>query len=306
MRFRQIIWAALPVSFAAFSSPLAHAESGSDWPQDCKLERVAQLPMTMISGHVTVPASINGKGVTLGIDTGSFLSSLAMGSIRRLGVAESDFAARPADLTIGDLNLDSAHMAVMNAFPGVDGIIGHDVLRKYDVAFDFGNKTFSLFKPHPCVDHAVYWTHSYAVIPLAPSFGGHVRIPVTLDSRNTYAILDTGAPISVLSMQDASSMFGLTPGSTGLEVARPVAGPEAAFGVLTAPVKAATAFTYPFKTLTLTGVTIPNPPIELVEESNFLGRDNATILIGNDVLSRFHIYVAYQERKVYITDAGAH
>jgi hypothetical protein len=51
------------------------------------------------------------------------------------------------------------------------------------------------------------------------------------------------------------------------------------------------------------GVTVPNPPIELIQGRNFLGRDYATLLIGNDVLSRFHLYIAYQQRKLYVTEA---
>jgi predicted aspartyl protease len=298
------ILVALPLVILEMSVP-ARADEQNAWPADCKLERVAQVPMTLISGHVTIPASINGKDVTLGIDTGGFLSSLSTASIHRLGVAQSVFAVHIDNLTIGDLNLNSVYTGEMNSFPGVDGIIAHDVLGNYDVALDFGDNKFNLFRHHPCASQAVYWTNSYTAIPFGLTFEGHVRIPVTLDGRNTYAILDTAAPISVISMQDANNMFGLSPSSTGLEVGKPVAGPEAAFGVLAASVKAATAFTYPFKTLSLAGVMITNPPIELVEESNFLGRDYATLVIGNDVLSRFHLYIAYQEHKLYITDAQA-
>jgi hypothetical protein len=129
-----------------------------------------------------------------------------------------------------------------------------------------------------------------------------MRVSVTLDGRNTDAILDTAAPVSVLSMQDAGSMFDLTPGSAGLEEVTSVSGPRAPWWVLAAPFRAASAYTYPFKTLTIGGVIIPKPPIELVQGRNFLGRDYATLLIGNDVLSRFHLYIAYQQRKLYVTE----
>ena len=51
------------------------------------------------------------------------------------------------------------------------------------------------------------------------------------------------------------------------------------------------------------GMTIPNPRMELVEGRNFLGHDFASLVLGNDVLSRFHLYIAYQEQKLYLSDA---
>ena len=285
-----------------------HAEERPDWPTDCKLVRLAELPMTMKSGHVTIPASVNGKDATLGIDTGGPFSSLTLAAAHRLGnVGHRD------DLRIGDHELDRVYMAWMESFPGVDGLIAPDVLDKYDAEFDFGGKIFRLFKPHPCADRAVYWTGSTTVIPFTLTNDGHVRVPVTLDGQNIYAILDTGAPISILSMKDANRMFGLDPDSADIKAAKTtVSGlwsnlslAPYTYGVWNYPSKAVSVYTYPFKTMTMGGMPLTNPPIELIEGRNFLGNDFAALLLGNDVLSRFHLYVAYHEQKLYISDAQA-
>jgi hypothetical protein len=60
MRMRQTIFKVL-LAVSAVISPPVHAEERPDWPADCKLVRMAQLPMTMKSGHVTIPASVNAK-----------------------------------------------------------------------------------------------------------------------------------------------------------------------------------------------------------------------------------------------------
>ena len=300
MRKRQIFKASL-VILAAMSLPV-HAEERGDWPADCKLERVSQVPMTLISGHVTVHASVNGKDFIMGVDTGGLSSGLTTAAYNRLGIA-----GHRGNLRIGDLEWDYLNIVGMEAFPGVDGLIAPDILDRYDAEIDFNSKTFNLFKPHPCSGRAVYWVGSYTVVPFTLTRFGHVRVPVTLDGQTTYAILDTGAPVTALSMQDASSMFGLTPDSANIEAAGTVSGPwSTAFKVGFNTFETRSAHTYPFQALTIGGVTIPNPPAELIDGRNFLGSDLATIVLGNDVLSRFHIYVAYHEQKLYITEVQAH
>jgi predicted aspartyl protease len=317
LRMTRNIFKALAVILPALSLPVhAETEQGPGWPADCKLERVAQLPMTLKTGHVVIPASANGKDLTLGIDTGGFGSSVTKEGAGRLGMV-APYAARLGavvpglgglwtsegnvrlnTLRIGDLELDRIFLPVMVAFPGVDGLIGPDILGRYDVEFDFGGKTFSLFKTHPCSDHAVYWTGSYTVIPFTLTRDGHVRVPVMLDGRNMDAILDTGAGISVMSMRDANDRFGLAPDSPDVEAANPVSG--------LAWARPVNAYATTFKSLTFGGVVISNPRIELTEGRNFLGHDFAQLVLGNDVLSHFHLTIAYRQQKLYLTDAQAH
>jgi predicted aspartyl protease len=306
---------AASMALALMAAPAAHAQTRVDWPADCQLARVAELPMTLNAGHVVIPASANGKDLTMGIDTGGYGSSLTDAGAARLGLTGSEVArfgavvhgtgklqisagsVRLDKLRIGNLELDRVSLPEFMAFPGADGLIGPDILSKYDVELDFGGKIFRLFKTHPCADHAVTWTNSYAVLPFTFTQNGHVRVRVTLDGQDAGAILDTGAPISVLSTQDASSMFRLNGNSAGVEVVNPVSGP--AWGN---PVK---AYATTFKTLAIGGVTIPGPRMELIEGHNFLGHDFARLVLGNDVLSRFHLYIAYRQQKLYLTDAAA-
>ena len=307
MRMRQIVLAMSLVISAVISLPV-HADGQSGSPADCKPIALAQLPITLISGHVTIPASVNGKDATLGIDTGGPFSSLTLAAAHRVGnIGHRD------DLRIGDLQLERVYMGWMNSFPGVDGLIAPDVLSKYDVEFDFGGNIFRLFNHHPCATRPVYWTGSYSVIPFTLTRDGHVRVPVTLDGRDTYAILDTGAPVSVLSMQDARRMFGLDPDSADIKAAKTVSGlwsnaslANYTYGIWDYPSKTVSTYTYPFKTIIMGAMSVANPPIEVTDGRNFLGNDFASLLLGNDVLSHFRLYIAYRDQKLYITDAGAH
>jgi predicted aspartyl protease len=316
---KQLIAASVALMLMAASAEAAspvRAETQSDWPADCKLEPVAQLPMTLKTGHVVIPASANGKDLTFGIDTGGYGSSLSKAGIAQLGLP---YAARlgaliPAgrgawfsegdvhldSLRIGDLELDRISIPEMGTLPDVDGMIGPDILSRYDVEFDFGGKTFYLYKTHPCASHAVTWTSSYTVLPFTLTENGHVRVAVTLDGQNADAILDTGAPVSVLSTHDANAMFRRNLNSPDVEPANPVSGPAWGRGI------SARAYATTFKTLTIGGVTIPDPRMELVEGPNFLGHDFAILVLGTDVLSRFHLYIAYRQQKLYLSDAQTH
>ena len=292
------------------------ANAESDWPADCKLEAVAQVPMTLKTGHVVIPALANGKELTLGIDTGGYGSSLSKAGIAKLGVP---YAARlgaliPAgrgawfsegdvhldSLRIGDLELDRIMIPEMSTLPDADGMIGPDILSRYDAELDFGGKTLRLYKTHPCASHAVTWTSSYNVVPFTLTENEHVRVRVTLDGKDMDAILDTGAPVSVLSEHDANSMFRLNAYSPEVEAANPLSGPAWDRGT------SLKTYATTFKTLTIGSVTIPDPRIELVEGPNFLAHDFATLVLGTDMLSRFHLYIAYRQQKLYISDAEAH
>lgn len=307
------VFTALGFILLALSSPV-HAQQRPDWPADCKLVPVAELPMTLKTGHVVIPASANGKDLMLGIDTGGSGTSLTKAGVGHIGLpyAASLGAVVPTigglrlsegnvhlrDLRIGDLALNNLYIPEMDTLPGVDGLIGPDILSRYDVELDFGGKTFRLFKTHPCAGRAVSWSSAYTAVPFTLTGDEHIRVRVNLDGRDMDAILDTGAGISVMSMEDASAAFGVAANSPAVEAARPVSGLAWAGRVH--------AYTTTFKTLTIGGVTVPGPRMELIEGRNFLGHDFAQLVLGNDVLSRFHLYIAYRQQKLYLTDAQAH
>ena len=301
---------AVALILAALAFPRAALAQGA-WPEECKLVRMAALPMTMQYNHVSIEGQVNGNKVTLAIDTGGYASSLARAAVDRLGLVRHrmnsvlirDMGGKVADeyvkvdkFRIGNLERGGVYLSVMDSFAGFDGLIAPDILRNYDVELDFAGGRFSLFKPHPCQDRAVYWAGNYAAVPFTVTTDGHMRVPVTLDGQDTYAVIDSGAGISALSMQSAKRMFGLGPGSAGVVAGGQLLG--AAGGRLD-------AYAYPFKTLTMGGLVVGNPRIALTEGGNFLERNSASLLLGMDVLSKLHVYIAYRERTLYVTDAQA-
>jgi hypothetical protein len=121
------------------------SEERSDWPADCKLERLAQVPMTLISGHVAIPASINGKDVEKGIDTGGPTSGFTITAAHRLGIA-----GHRGNLQIGEsqpVNSLGADVAQHPLCRGIihNGFSAHGVASIPDVPLPLCVRARSLF-----------------------------------------------------------------------------------------------------------------------------------------------------------------
>lgn len=201
---------------------------------ECKLTLAASVPITLAHSHVEVPVTINGRGRTFLIDTGAFTSAVseqvvAEQQIRTFGIHDNvhidDAGGKKAELyvdvdefVIANQKAHDARMMVMNA-AGVDGLVGPDYLRNFDLDFDFANGTLNLFRHHPCHGRAVYWTDDYFVVPIDVTDDGHIRVDVTLDGKPMRALLDTGAAVTVLGQSVAETDFGLEAGKSNLDAA---------------------------------------------------------------------------------------
>jgi predicted aspartyl protease len=305
MRFRIILGSVL----AAFSLAAAHADEA--WPHDCRLSPVARFPMTEHHGHVMIPVTVNGKTLNFIVDTGGYATSIGENAADALGMHKhgvhlnriEDVGGKDASdyvvadtFQIGHELAKDFQLVVSAPAEGEDGILAPDLLRNFDVELDFGGMTLTLFRHHPCSDWVVYWTKAFVALPITVTQDGHMRVPVTLDGKDTRAILDTGAPVSVLSFDRAEDLFGLDEKSPGVVRAGSVVGGAGG---------KADAYSYAFKSLAMGGVIVANPRILLTKGDNFLDTDNASVLLGMDVLSRLHLYIAYEEGTLYVSDAAA-
>lgn len=190
--------------------------------------------------------------------------------------------------------------------PGLKGILGSDRFRDYDVEIDPRAHLVNLFSQDHCDGHVVYWAGAYSDLPIGFSQDGEIRLIMTLDGNDLDTVLDTGAPDTTLSLQAARRVFDLDTDSPNVEK---ISG-EGRDGV----------YRYRFKSLVAGGITIKNPQIVLVRDAladrlrqeeidaHHLMPDSARtpqLILGMDVLRQLHLYIAYKERKLYVTAASA-
>lgn len=297
----------------------------------CSLKQAASLDMVSgFPGRVVVELSIGGKPSRFLIDTGGY-SSIFQDVADSLGLdthpvdqsmeiydvsgAKLRRFTKIPNLMIGAMKGDSVPVLVIprehGTDPGVDGIIGADLLSQFDADFDFANHKLNLILQDHCEGIVVYWSPNYADADFH-LVGLHMVLGMNLDGHDVSAILDTGSPRTHLYDNVARSKFDLDTNSAGMELI-PDNAPDAQ-----------TQYRYRFKSLSIGGLAINNPLIYILPNlalksfsRNHTAKEDfdpiyapklegADMLLGMDVISKLHLYIAYKEHKIYLTAADAH
>ena len=214
--------------------------------------------------------------------------------------------ARLPSITIGRLQQTNAHYYVLPTEREFDGLLGSEFLKQYDVDLDFGAGRFNIFLHDHCAGQVVYWpAPAVAVVPFQLDSDDDIRLRVELDGKPINAMLDTGASSTFLTLNDARRHFGVDVNGPDVEKAGELMG------------SGATTYSRRFKTLAFEGVVVANPMIVMVPdlmnspgssyepESAYLTSRRRTglppLILGMSTLSQMHLYIAYKERKLYIT-----
>ncbi|HSM95782.1 MAG TPA: pepsin/retropepsin-like aspartic protease family protein [Rhizomicrobium sp.] len=292
-----------------------------------------------------VPASVNGQQVLMLFDTGATRGILDAGFAQSLGLpanripaAQPSFAVPRHPLlsfqTAPSMQFFTANGTRLNRYtvapsfdlggvhgtdvrfmlagfadpniPPLKGILGSDRFRDYDVELDPRARLVNLYSQDHCEGHVVYWADAYSDIPIGLSQDGEIRLIMTLDGQELDTVLDTGASNTTLSLQAAHNVFGLDTDSPGVEKQSG----EGRDGV----------YRTRFKSLVAGGVAIANPQIVLVRDAladrlkqeeidaHHLMPDTRRtpqLILGMDILRQLHVYIAYREKKLYVTAAAA-
>lgn len=320
---RTILFAAL-CAVVAFS-PAASAE-GTCPP----LQMLTSVDMKSDSSgrHRYVPIEIGGKQKYLLLDLGAEGSMLSQQIVDELQLptrqSRMEFYTltgakidryTSVDIKIGTLkgNLKMMVSPILNDTgdnPDVVGLIGTDVLSNFDLSIDFGTNKLDLLSKQHCDGNVVYWkAPAVTVVPFKAWGVSQIVFDVTLDGKTMKALLDTGAWHSVLKIPVAQRLFKLELGSADTPAA----------GYLNESDTLKT-YRHTFKSLDFNGIAVSNPDIRLIPDtmqkklsytplgSHIEARDDALqapILVGMNVLRHLHIYIAYGEKKIYVTQAGA-
>jgi predicted aspartyl protease len=312
---------ALPILFAlAGALPLAGAASAQQAQdlQACTLQKIATLDMeTRPTGEIALPVLVNNRPMDFLIDTGSRFSSITAETASELSLRTKFTAAGGAFLNnvpiYEDAKVDSFRVGPTYSNDGwkflvvsdsllpatIAGMIAPDFLLNYDVDFDFYRGKLSLFKHHACPGKAVYWTSdAYAQVPIKVDGDGHIFVNAILDGQQVSAALDTGSPSSAMSLDVARKLFGWDAKDPNVKLL----GTENLNGG-----QPTQFYGYPFKSLSFEGIAVSNPQITMIPADHFIdGRSHdATVILGMSILRQLHIYVAYDEKVVYLTGAEA-
>lgn len=310
------------VALACFSPGLATAA-------DCSLKIVNTIPITMENQNTRpfVPVIINGAKETFLLDTGGAITQISMSAAHDLNlpIGESNVkmldlyggaavgAAHIKTLGLGRLQDRDTSLPIMTStFDGAPyvGLLAPDYMGSYDIELDFNGGKMNYFSTDHCPGKVVYWPASaIAVVPMRfKNF--HLILPVMLDGKPIRAMIDTGAPNTTLNASAAKQAFDITADNPGAKQLGDDGGEK--------------AFEYVFKSLSFEGMMVSNPHIVVLPDkigSKDRNNDYVTgtrlqhvddpdssdpvMLIGMNILSKLHLYIAFGENKIYITPAAA-
>ncbi len=320
-----LIFAALSGVPAITVAALVIAAAANAAEPQCGLKRYASLDMQDDQyGRVMVQVMVNHTPRWLLVDTGGATSEINEDVLTALQIKEYPlaaglhvYAANGSEIThwatVPLVEVGLAHFADRKflappaadreSAPKRDGILAPDLLSKFDLDFDFQNKKLNLFSQDHCEGKVVYWAQSYAALPFEMSEEGHIKLDLTLDGKSVSGVLDTGASATTLLAPVAHALFGISKDSPGVTGDAP------------------DNLHVQLHQLSVGGVSVQNPQIHLMDDAadrayrNEMGMGLQQLgvptslmpkmILGTNILRRLHLYVAYQEHKIYLTAAEA-
>lgn len=303
------------------------------WPlaamaEECQLVKLETVPLLGRDvGLPMVTVKINGTDRKFLIATGTAFSSLSESVAAELGLPQRAIEGWEIyssskrsiskyvvvdEMKIGQITAKLGKLIVVKTGQGIDGALAPDFLKQYDLDFDFAANTLTFMSQNHCPGRVVYWTDSFVDIPFTLGDNNHIIVPVTLDGKSVRASIDTALSETFLSANTANYVFGLKEGSASLEA------------VPGASESSTVRFKAQFSQLVLEGITIRSPTIYIrsdeiqkqfdrkhLDKGQFdpntaVSLDRQDLEIGMNILSKLHLYIAYKERKLYVSSATAH
>jgi hypothetical protein len=289
------------------------AAKGANAPVDCTLKQLASLPIErMADGAVTVTIKVQGvdEKFLLGLDVpvSEIRGSVAEGlHLRANGLGKKSYAVEHFE--IGGVKGEGTFfytLAEKQAVPGTTGVLGLDLLSHFELELDLKHGKLNLFSPDHCAGQGVYWATSAAVIPFERiALFDRVVLNAELDGKSVRLGLPGGSQFhTALSTGVLSKIFGIPANSPDLK-----------------PVVASNppVFRYPFKALSIGGVAMNNPSIDVYQQDGDLlcgdewvqsgakrCRGGVQVQLGLDEVEALRLFISFHEGVLYVTAADAH
>ncbi len=298
----------MAAALAVCAAPAAFAE--------CRLGRVADMPMRVQGGKLLVDGMVNGNKATMVFDTGTAQSFFAEASVQRLNIRAmqredhnlntlgraygfgGSASARPVvvkHLDFGGLRArDFAIWAEDTKAPGrmgADGMLSLDILAKYDIDLDLTSQRIRLFYPMGDCLHAAVYLHGnlYPIPMLAGSDDNSPHIAVTIGNQTLTAMIDTGSPNTVL-FRGAAGRLGLDPNKAGFPR---VSARGIGHGVTSGTVRKIAA-------IGVGDLEFDNVPVLVADASLGSVEHPTDMLLGMDFLSKFHPWISFSSNTLVL------
>lgn len=279
----------------------------------CSLEKVTEMPLLSLGAHYAVMVGIEDVVRPMVVDTGAETTLIKASVVRELSLKPDETMevarpvvgigqtsgdvqpnAVPSKLAFGDLVFHDRSTTVAAMDDGQTpesnsiGLLGDDILSKYDVEFDFPSHRLAFYREIACYDTFVPWAGVFATIPFEHR-GAKILVDIMLNQERTQAIVDTGNNMSFIS-KNASALWGAAESDLSLTK-----------GKLQVPFNQAAALVvraYPFFKVTIGGDVFIGKKMNVVDV-NF---PQASANLGLDYWSSRKIWISYPHEWMFIAN----
>jgi predicted aspartyl protease len=241
------------------------------------------------------------SSITLSTYTGkTFVPKIATAKAFSIGSAHF----KPIDFMVVSLATSSMSITAQRDYSNqqVIGIIGMDVLSNADLELDIASHKMNLYSQDHCPNSVVYWSHVYDSVPIHLDRRGEFYFPMELDGKKIEATLSTFQSMTTLSTDVTKKLYNFDSHSPDVESETDSAGK--------------TITHYRSMQIDAIGFKIVNAHITLIDPRTncHLGTrfgaaayDNCIgsfpLMLGLNVLTKLHIYLATKEKVLYLTSA---
>ena len=278
-------------------------------PPACERTPLASATLRDDDGFITMPVAVAGRAASMLVDTGSDTGLLTEQGAAGLGL-ERDRSRRtslqgtggtgrtvpnailPA-LRIGALVLPGGSVPVGTLpampfiAPPVAGLIGADVLARFDVEMDLPHRRIVFWRvalgsvacaPPPA------WSGAYDAVPLSIS-GGRAMLSATLDGHPITALLDSGARSRIVSTR-AAARVGVGADQLGADPGGINAGID---------LHDSTYHWHRFHTLAIGHETFDNPVLTVAPVA-----ERVDLLLGADWFATRDVWISYATATLFV------
>ena len=201
-----------------FVSLLAGCSLGT--PGVCRLQTLADVPVTLAHGSVEVPGAINRSPAEFVVDTGAERTVLSKTAVKSYLLAHSERSITQltglggmvsdadvyADLQLGDVHFQQRLAEA--EIPQGAGLLGADMLSDYDVEFDLPDGRFRLWRAPGCNAADIPWRGPRTTTKINVTEGQKLRLPLAINGVHLAAVLDSGSTATLMTT-DAARRLGV-------------------------------------------------------------------------------------------------
>lgn len=276
----------------------------------CGLVCRAALPIRASNSQLYfVDIEINDKPALMLVDTGADRTLLSPLAATRIGLppATPDAERVPAfgglmqvgsttmrGMTLGYVRIGPGRLSLLpqtlavagTGELGYDGVLGGDILSRYQVELDFRHQMVRLYEGKVCPGNLPGWSVETSVMPFTTTPGSpFVGVTALLDGVPVHTLLDSGAE-AIAASDAAARQLNVGPSDLAHDSQTMILGA----GPNTVPAR-----NHRFQTLGLGGLTVPQPIVSIVPAES--GRPY--MIVGDTVLSTRRVWIDYPGRQVH-------